>query len=184
MGENQNQGVEATLNWYAVNRKNFTLVSAEISDLTRRDPSLGIMNDFGYEPTGPPRRSAIDFWIAKGGRGSDVWIPLDGRYEGMISRLQCSNNRWILKGGCRCSAWWGSPSRLDEMKDLDGNGIIDVEDREIIGDANPVHTGGFTINSTSTVLTWQQPSTGVYGNDIYNANKIEFTQPVNTSTAT
>jgi hypothetical protein len=48
--------------------------------------------------------------------------------------------------------------------------------KEVIGDANPVHTGGFTINGRlygfdlSAAFNWS------YGNDVYNANKIEYTQ--------
>ncbi|MCK7541663.1 MAG: hypothetical protein MZV63_67645 [Marinilabiliales bacterium] len=45
----------------------------------------------------------------------------------------------------------------------------------MIGDANPLNTGGFNIDAffygfdLSAVFNWS------YGNDIYNANKIEYT---------
>ena len=45
----------------------------------------------------------------------------------------------------------------------------------IIGDANPINTGGFMLNGRvygfdlSAAFNWS------YGNDIYNANKIEYT---------
>jgi TonB-linked SusC/RagA family outer membrane protein len=57
----------------------------------------------------------------------------------------------------------------------DGNQVTNEDDRTIIGNANPKHLGGFNIMMVykgfdlSIFMNW------VYGNDIYNANKIEFT---------
>jgi hypothetical protein len=62
-----------------------------------------------------------------------------------------------------------------KVKDLSGDGIINESDRTYIGNANPLHTGGFSLVSriynfdVATYFTWS------YGNDIYNANKIEYT---------
>ena len=57
----------------------------------------------------------------------------------------------------------------------DGYKVTNDLDRTVIGNANPKHTGGLNIMMSykgldlSIFLNW------VYGNDIYNANKIEFT---------
>jgi len=56
--------------------------------------------------------------------------------------------------------------------DVNGDGIINAEDRVKIGDPNPKLTGGFTNN-----LTWKQFELSVflqfsYGNDIFNGNRI------------
>jgi TonB-linked SusC/RagA family outer membrane protein len=57
----------------------------------------------------------------------------------------------------------------------DGNLVTFEDDRTVIGNANPKHIGGLNIMAQykwfdlSIFLNW------VYGNDIYNANKIEFT---------
>jgi len=57
----------------------------------------------------------------------------------------------------------------------DGNLVTFADDRKVIGNANPKHIGGINIMAQykgfdlSIFLNW------VYGNDIYNANKIEFT---------
>ena len=61
-----------------------------------------------------------------------------------------------------------------KLKDLDDSGIVDTSDREIIGNANPLHTGGFTLNSTLYGFDLTAAFNWSYGNDIYNANKIEF----------
>jgi len=179
MGENQNQGIEATLNWYAVNNKNFTLnFSGNIGFNKTEIQSLGIMNDFGYETYWASSEIGYDYWIAKGGAVGQMYGYLsDGRYEvSDFIGYNASTNRWILKEGVADNSGVVGNIRPGSMKlkDLDGNGIVNVDDRDIIGDANPVHTGGFTINSTfygfdlSAAFNWS------YGNEIYNANKIEF----------
>lgn len=61
-----------------------------------------------------------------------------------------------------------------KYKDVNGDGIIDSNDRTVIGRGDPIHTGGFTNNFTfkdfdlSIFMQWS------YGNDILNANKLMF----------
>ncbi|MGL5262621.1 MAG: SusC/RagA family TonB-linked outer membrane protein, partial [Bacteroides sp.] len=61
-----------------------------------------------------------------------------------------------------------------KFKDINGDGVIDANDRTIIGRGDPIHTGGFTNNFTykdfdlSIFMQWS------YGNDILNANKLMF----------
>jgi len=62
-----------------------------------------------------------------------------------------------------------------KLKDLDGNHVIDENDKTVIGNANPKFSGGMNQR-----FTYKQFDLGVfvnfvYGNKIYNANKIEFT---------
>jgi hypothetical protein len=44
----------------------------------------------------------------------------------------------------------------------------------IIGDANPLHTGGFSINGRVKGFDFAANFNWSYGNDIYNANKVEY----------
>lgn len=181
MGENQNRGIEATLNWVAVNQKDFTLsFSGNIGFNQNEIKSLGIMNDFGYETYWASSEIGYDFWIAKGGSvGEMIGYRSDGRYEvSDFTGYDESTKKWILKEGVPTASGVVGDVRPGSMKlkDLDDNGNIDVEDREIIGNANPLHTGGFSVNTSfkgfdlSAIFNWS------YGNDIYNANKIEYTQ--------
>ena len=61
-----------------------------------------------------------------------------------------------------------------KYKDINGDGIIDDNDRTVIGCGQPLHTGGFS-NSFSfygvdlnIFMTWS------YGNDVLNANRLIF----------
>jgi hypothetical protein len=60
-----------------------------------------------------------------------------------------------------------------KFKDVYQDGVIDAKDKTVIGNANPKHIGGFGLNAAyknfdlSFFMNWS------YGNDIYNANKID-----------
>ena len=53
--------------------------------------------------------------------------------------------------------------------------VVDLNDRAIIGDANPLHTGGVTVNASAYGFDFSAAFNWSYGNDVYNANKIEYT---------
>jgi TonB-dependent starch-binding outer membrane protein SusC len=59
--------------------------------------------------------------------------------------------------------------------DIDGNGVINSNDRVVIGDPNPVFTGGFTNNLVYGSFDLSFFIQFSYGNDIFNATRI-FTE--------
>lgn len=181
MGKNENRGVEFSLNWYAVNKKNFTLsFSGNIGFNKNEIKDLGIMEDFGFATEWASTEIGYDYWIAKGGSvGKMYGYRSDGRYEvsDFVGYDEASKT-WILKEGvANATAVVGSirPGSM-KLKSLDGSNEVDTKDREVIGDANPLHTGGFTINTTFHNFDLSANFNWSYGNDIYNANKVEFTQ--------
>ncbi len=62
---------------------------------------------------------------------------------------------------------------VQKIKDLNGDGVIDEEDLTVIGDANPVHTGGFNIGGNFKNLDFNMDFTWSYGNDIFNATHVQ-----------
>ena len=70
---------------------------------------------------------------------------------------------------------------MPKYADLNGDGVIDSNDRTIIGRGLPIHTGGFTNDFTykgfdlSIFFQWS------YGNDIMNANRLFFESSNNRS---
>lgn len=64
------------------------------------------------------------------------------------------------------------PIRSSKFRDMDNSGSIDEKDVTIIGDMNPVHTGGFNINTTYKNFDLGLYFNWSYGNDVYNVNKI------------
>jgi TonB-dependent starch-binding outer membrane protein SusC len=61
---------------------------------------------------------------------------------------------------------------LPKYKDLNGDGIIDDKDLSVIGNMNPIHTGGFNLNATYKSIDFGVYFNWSYGNQIYNANKL------------
>jgi len=181
MGETRNKGLELSLNWRAVNKKNFELdLNFNIGFNNNKIKSLGIMNDFGSETGWASTEIGTDFWVAKGGSVGEMYgYRSDGRYEvSDFDGYDADEEKWILKEGrADVTAVAGDPAPgMIKLKNISGeDNRVTVEDRTIIGNANPTHTGGLTINSRiygfdlSAVFYWS------YGNDIYNANKIEYT---------
>ncbi len=177
MGKTQNKGLELTLNWNAIEKKNYGLsFSGNINFNRNKIKSLGEMDDFLTSSTWHSDiTSQMDYIVAAGGRVGQMYgYVTEGRYEvddfnwnedGTVGTLKTGvvNGQGVLGNLI--------PGSL-KLKDLNGDGS---PDRTIIGDANPKHTGGFTINGRiydfdiSAAFTWS------YGNDIYNANKIEYT---------
>lgn len=181
MGKTQNKGFEATINWVAIDKKDFGLnLSANIGFNKNEIKSLGIMNDYGYETYWASSQIGYDYWIGVGGSvGQMIGYRSDGRYETSdFEGYDESSKKWILKDGVTNSSAVVGTIRPGSMKlkDLDGDGNVTTEDREIIGNANPTHTGGFSINARAYGFDLSANFNWSVGNDVYNANKIEFTQ--------
>lgn len=61
---------------------------------------------------------------------------------------------------------------LIKYKDLDESGTIDEGDLGVIGDMNPLHTGGFNITASYKNFDFGAYFNWSYGNEIYNVNKL------------
>lgn len=179
MGETENKGFEATVNWIAIDKKDFGLnFSANIGFNKNKVKSLGVMNDFASETRWASSEIPAEYIVQVGGSLGQIYgYRSDGRYETSDFESYDGTN-WILKDGVtKPSADVGTlrPGMM-KLKDLDDDGEVTLDDREIIGDVNPLHTGGFTINARLYGFDLSANFNWSYGNDVYNANKIEFTQ--------
>lgn len=182
MGKTQNSGFEATINWVAIDKKDFGLsFGANIGFNKNKIKSLGIMNDFGAATEWASSEIGDDFWIATGGSVGKIYgYRSDGRYEvSDFTGYNSTSEKWEIDKNIApdASGVVGTirPGSM-KLKDLNGDGKIDVNDREIIGDANPAHTGGFSISGRVYGFDLSANFNWSVGNDIYNANKVEFTE--------
>ncbi len=180
MGETENKGFEVSLNWIALDKKDYGLnFNFNIGFNKNKIKSLGIMDDFGASTGWASTEIGDDFWIAKDGSVGEMYGYLsDGRYEVSDFVGYDEDDGWILKEGVADASQIIGDLRpgMMKLKNIQGdNNLVTIDDRTIIGDANPAHTGGFTINGRlygfdmAAVFNWS------VGNDIYNANKIEYT---------
>jgi TonB-linked SusC/RagA family outer membrane protein len=180
MGENENKGLETSLNFIAVDKDevglNFTF---NIGFNRNTIKSLGLMDNFGRNTNWASTEIGDDFWIATGGSVGEMYgYRSDGRYEvADFAGYDAASETWTLREGVADnSAVTGTvmPGMM-KLKDLTGDGIVNGEDRTIIGNANPKHTGGFILNGYAYGFDLTAAFNWSYGNSIYNANKIEYT---------
>ena len=186
MGETRNMGLEFALTWNAINKKNFGLtVGANISFNKNKVLSLGQIESIDNIST-QWASSEIDqdFVIKKGEPIGQIWgYKSAGRYEVDdfdIAKSQ-EKGKWILKDGVAdCSTVLNTSVRPGSMKlaEIKENktGKITTDDRTVIGDTNPAHTGGFNINARVYGFDLTANFNWSVGNDVYNANAIEYTQ--------
>jgi hypothetical protein len=180
MGKTQNSGIEFTINYDIINKKNYGLsFSANVGYNKNKIKSLGIMDDFGTASYWASTEIGMDYWTAVGGSvGQMRGYRFDGRYEvDDFQGYDAATNTWILKEGVAdASSVVSSKLRPGSMKlkDLNGDGKVTTDDVEIIGDANPVVTGGFSLNARAYGFDLAANFNYSIGNDVYNANKIEF----------
>ncbi len=62
---------------------------------------------------------------------------------------------------------------VQKLRDSNNDGRVDFDDVGVIGDANPVHTGGFSLNGNYKNFDFGLDFTWSYGNDLYNATHLE-----------
>lgn len=180
LGQTQNKGLEFTVNWNAVKAKNFDLsVNANISFNRNKVLSLGSVKNINGTSGWASTEIGVDYLVEEGASIGRIYgYKSAGRYEvSDFSGYNAATGKWTLKPGVVDATAFVGTVRPGTMKiqDLSGDGIINLSDRTIIGNTNPLNTGGFSLNSRvfnfdiGAYFNWS------YGNDVYNANKIEYT---------
>ena len=179
MGETENKGMEFAINWVAIDKPKYGLsLGFNISMNRNKINSLGLMDDFGSASSWASTEIGDDFWISKGGSVGEIKGYLsDGRYE--VSDFQGydeATDSWILASGVANNSFISDvrPGSM-KLKDTNGDDVVDAGDQKIIGDVNPLGTGGFNIAGRFYGFDLSAVFSYSYGNDVYNANKIEYT---------
>lgn len=182
IGETSNRGVELSFNAVLIEKRDFNLSATfNIGFNKNRIEKLGETKSWEQStnwagadgPTG-------DYFIQEGGKVGlmygyethpDKMFSFDDfTYENGTYTLKegVPNNRSLL------NAKWFRPGTL-KFVDQNGDGVVDaLNDKVVIGDANPKHTGGFNLTAQYKNFDLSGFFNWVYGNDIYNANKINF----------
>ncbi|MGX5817677.1 SusC/RagA family TonB-linked outer membrane protein [Chitinophaga lutea] len=186
IGETENKGVELQLRGTVMRTKDFTWNADfnisfnrnKILQLARQQESYLVTS--GVSPSSNPP----DF-IVKVGQpvGTMIGWVSDGFYK--VEDFTWSGTTPTLKQGQPDpSSIFGEKAAPGMMKykDLDGNGIVNIQDQTIIGNPNPKFTGGFSQQFAYKQFDMSIFFNFVYGNDVFNANKVEFTNGYNGGT--
>ncbi|MCI2082056.1 MAG: TonB-dependent receptor [Bacteroidales bacterium] len=179
IGSTMNRGVELTLNGIIVNKKDFGLnASFNIAYNRNEVISLGGLDQIEATSYWASTEVGTDYLVQVGKPlGNMYGYKSDGRYE--VSDFTYTDGKWVLNDGVvDDSGVIGStylhPGAM-KLKDLTNDGKVTVADKTIIGNASPKLTGGFSLSGYLFGFDLSANFNYVWGNDIYNANKIEFT---------
>jgi len=180
MGSTENKGLELGLNAVIVDKKNFGLTAGfNIGFNKNKITSLGIMDDYGIASSWASTEIDKDYRVEKGRSvGAMYGYQNLGRYEvSDFSGYDEANDKWILNDGVATDADLITTVRPGsiKLKDNTDDGKVTVADCKVIGDANPKHTGGFNLQARFFDFDMAAAFSWSYGNEVYNANKIEFT---------
>lgn len=181
IGSTSNKGWEFQLNAGIVQRKNFTWsANFNISFNQNKITSLAtnqtsFLTGSGWGVSGQP----LDY-IAKVGEsvGTMYGFVTDGFYKVEDFDYNSTTKTYTLKAGVVTDASVvGTPQPgMLKLKDLNNDGKVDIDnDRTIIGHPTPKFMGGLNQQFVYKNFDASIFINFVYGNDIYNANKIEFT---------
>ena len=189
MGEIQNTGFEASLNVAVIEKEDYGVnFSFNIGLNKNKINSLGVMDNFGQNTNWASTQIGNDYVINVGEPvGIMYGFVNDGRYEVSDFDYDTSTGTYTLKSTVADNTWLGNvmPGTM-KLKDINGrdaegnltglpDGKVDIDDQTIIGNANPKHTGGFVLSAYAYGFDFNAAFNWSVGNDIYNANKIEFT---------
>ncbi|PRP68423.1 SusC/RagA family TonB-linked outer membrane protein [Nonlabens agnitus] len=181
LGEVQNSGIELTLNYTLFNEQDYGAdLSFNIGFNNNRINSLGgDLINFGANTNWASSQIGNDYLVQVGQPiGIMYGYQSDGRYEidDFTYDPTAAEPYTLIDGVPSNEGIVGTPRPGNmKLKDINGDGVVDVDDRTIIGDANPDAVGGFTLNANAYGFDLTAAFNFSIGNDVYNANKIEFT---------
>ena len=188
MGETRNTGFEATVTWNVIDKKDYGLsIGANVSFNRNKVLDLGSLESIDNISTGWASTEIDRDYIIRVGEpiGQIYGYVSDGRYEVSDFDIAASQaaGKWVLKNdpkedGNGANSILGSSVMPGMMKiaDTNGDGRITTDDRQVIGDTNPKCIGGFNINARAYGFDLAANLNWSIGNDVYNANKLQFTQ--------
>ncbi|MGB4844810.1 MAG: TonB-dependent receptor [Ferruginibacter sp.] len=182
IGETTNKGLEIQLNTAIVKKYNGFNWNANFNIAFNKNEITGLgknQQSFFADPSWGVSGQPNDYIQRIGDPVGSMWgLVTDGFYGLNDFDYNSSTGAYTLKAGV--------PSAIDiigvvqpgsiKFKDLDGDGFVRLaDDRQIIGNPTPKFTGGLLQQFSYKRWDASVFVNFSYGNDIYNANKIEFT---------
>jgi len=178
LGSVNNRGLEFSFNARLVDNKNFMLgLGGNISLNRNKVTSLGGLSEITAESTWASTEIGTDYVVRVGEPLGNMYGYLsDGMYT--VEDFNYSDGKWVPKPGVVdatdiLGANYFRPGAM-KLKDRNGDGKITVDDKTVIGCAQPSATGGFNLTAYLYGVDFAVNFNYVLGNNIYNANKIEF----------
>ena len=178
LGEVRNRGIELSIGGAVLQKKDYGLnIDANIAFNENRVLSLG----------GTPEIQAYTGMFSDAGITYDYMVKVDrplGDVYGFINDgvytiddFDVSGGAFTLKEGIPDnSTLTGYPVRpgAPKYKDIVEDGTLDNKDISLLGNVQPLFTGGFSLSGYAWGFDLSANFTFSYGNKVYNANKVDF----------
>ena len=184
IGKLRNKGLEVSLETTNIKNKNFTWTSNfNIAFNSNEIVALNSGQDYMLKNVAWDNLfNQVPAYISSVGSsaGKMYGFIYEGTYKYDDFNTSVDNNgitHYQLKEGIPYLGSRDCQPGDPKYRDLNGDNVITDSDRTVIGKGQPLHTGGFTNNFTyknwdlNIFMQWS------YGNDILNANRIQFENP-------
>ena len=181
IGSVQNQGLEFTINTINIKSKDFQW-STNFNISFNQNKVLDLAEGQNSLLTPAVNNSNSAFYATNYAAiiGQPMAQMLGYVYDGLYQYSDFNvspSGAYILKNDVPCNtatrANLVQPGHI-KFKDLNGDGIITSSDRTVIGNPNPIHTGGISNTFTYKGIDLNVFFQWSYGNDIYNGNRYMF----------
>jgi TonB-linked SusC/RagA family outer membrane protein len=182
IGQTSNKGIEFSFTADVVRNKNLRLsASFNIGFNKYRIDKLGEaknwIEDSGILASGGPMG---DYYIEEGGSvGLMYGYELSGNGIYSFDDFTYDNGIYTLKPGVSDNQNLIGPSFFApgvlKLVDQNGDNLVDNGDKTVIGNSNPKHFGGLNLTMQYKGFDMSMFFNWVYGNDVYNANKLRYT---------
>jgi TonB-linked SusC/RagA family outer membrane protein len=192
-----NKGIELNLNAALVQTKDFNLsVAFNISANQNSVLDLGGLTSYQFNEAWTSYTSASNSYNVTPGQpvgliygyasngmytaddftwSGSKWVMNSSKYANYDATTKtysdASGNKFVDNSALDGLSW--GPGAM-KLKDTDGDGAITLKDKVLIGNTNPKHFGGFSLTANYKGFDAAMNFNWVYGNTIYNANKIEL----------
>jgi TonB-linked SusC/RagA family outer membrane protein len=181
IGQTSNRGIELGLTADIINKKDLSIsFNFNVGINRARIDKLDGVDERAFNSgwAGTDLKTIDDYRLYKGRTiGLMYGYVTDGMYTtDDFTGYDAATRKYILKDGVATQDLGGISLRpgVLKLKDLDENGSIGAEDRQVIGSALPKATGGFGFNVVYKGIDLSAFFNWVYGNQIYNTGKISF----------
>jgi TonB-linked SusC/RagA family outer membrane protein len=193
----QNQGLELTLNIALIQKKDFNLNFAfNISANQNKVLNLGGLTSYQFNEAWTSYTSTSNSYLVTPGQpvgliygfqsdgwysakdftwNGSKWVMNATKYSNYDSNTKIYSDKFgnkFVDNSSLAGLSWG-PGAM-KLKDTNGDGVITLDDKTLIGNTNPKHFGAFSFSGFYKGFDANINFNWVYGNSIYNANKIEM----------
>ncbi len=184
LGSIRNRGVEISLGGALIQTKDYGInFDGNISFNNNVVTNLGGLAEITANAGMFSSEIGYDFKVTEGRPLGDVYGFInDGMYGINDFDFDATTGAWTLKEGIvDASGVTGYAARPGAMKlkDVSGpdgkkDGVIDNNDITLLGNVQPLFTGGFSISAYWKNFDFASNFTYSYGNKVYNANLVDF----------